>query len=143
MSLIQLIYMSTLRNNDESVLPAILESAVRYNTRDNITGMLLCADGCLMQVLEGEPASVWATFERIEADPRHHDLTLLTDESVSARSFEGWSMGLRQLTAADFNALPEHAHAFRCSPGELRHRVSPGAALEILKTFGGTSMGMS
>ena len=143
MNLIQLIYMSTLRNNDESVLPAILESAVRYNTRDNITGMLLCADGCLMQVLEGEPASVRATFERIEADPRHHDLTLLTDESVAARSFEGWRMGLRQLSSADLNAFPQYAYAFRCSPEELKRRVSPGTALEILKSFGSTSMGIS
>jgi hypothetical protein len=68
---------------------------------------------------------------------------LLIEEPIAARSFEAWSMGLRQLSAADLNAFPQYAYAFRCSPDQLKRRVGPGTALEILKSFSCTSMGMS
>ncbi|MCK6375779.1 MAG: BLUF domain-containing protein, partial [Zoogloea sp.] len=64
--LVQLIYVSSAaRLLDEQALRAILESSVRHNTPQAVTGMLLYANGAFMQVLEGDEAAVAETMSRI------------------------------------------------------------------------------
>ena len=53
MALTELIYVSNLVGESEHELGAILESSVRHNQLNGITGMLLYYRGGLMQVLEG------------------------------------------------------------------------------------------
>ena len=76
---IQLIYLSDLSPGQESALPAIVETSVRRNGEDGITGMLLYAGGNIMQVLEGDEAAVRRTYERIGRDPRHRNIMLLSE----------------------------------------------------------------
>lgn len=135
MSFSQLIYVSDLTTPDEGQLGPILESAVRHNREDGITGMLLYSGGNFLQVLEGEKAQVRATYERICADPRHRNITLLTEEDVAERQFANWSMGYRQLGAQDIAKFPKHAPYFQFGFNASVLQAKPGTALELLEMF--------
>ena len=135
MKLTQLIYVSDLVDADESALAAILESAVRHNLQNGITGMLLYAEGSLIQVLEGEEDAVQETYGRICQDPRHGHITCLQQEAVAERHFSQWSMGYRRLRAEDLERLPKLAPHFKFGPGAKSFDVSPGDALDMLLLF--------
>jgi hypothetical protein len=49
--------------------------------------------GCFAQVLEGPRLAVEHTFERIQQDSRHGDVSLLAFEPAPDRAFRRWSMG--------------------------------------------------
>lgn len=70
----------------------ILAVSRRNNTRDGVTGFLLI-DRCLFfQVLEGERACIMATYDRIQRDRRHSDVSLMSLRDIGARAFPDWSM---------------------------------------------------
>lgn len=71
----------------------ILEKSQENNTRDGITGALMFNRGVFGQVLEGSIDAVEETFERIQMDTRHWDVTVLAARPVMERSFGNWSMG--------------------------------------------------
>jgi hypothetical protein len=71
----------------------ILGTARRCNKANNITGALLYTASGFAQVLEGPRELVERTFERISADPRHADVTVLSFTPTERRSFPDWSMG--------------------------------------------------
>lgn len=59
MSMIQLIYVSTANHLlSELEIRQILDSSIRHNTPQEVTGLLLYSDGSFMQVLEGDEAAV-------------------------------------------------------------------------------------
>lgn len=135
MEYLQLIYVSDLVDKNEAELAPILESAVRHNRDDGITGMLLYSGGNLMQVLEGAPAQVRATYERISHDRRHRNLTVLTEEEVPERHFPTWSMGFRQLGADEIARFPQYAPYFKMGFQASAFNARPGSALELLELF--------
>ena len=135
MTILQLIYVSDMVGNDESQLGPILESAVRHNREDGITGMLLYAGGNFLQVLEGEPERVKATYERICRDPRHSNCLVLVDQEVPERHFGQWSMGCRHLKPEDAALFPAHAPYFKYGFRQPDLPVKPGEALDMLKLF--------
>jgi hypothetical protein len=138
----QIVYMSSLVADSPELLPAILEVAVRNNKRNSITGMMLYADGNVMQVLEGERDVVLKTFKAIESDPRHSGIFVLIEQDVAARQFASWSMGFKQLSEADLKSIPTAAHIFRARQEEISLRGRAGDALVILKSFAEGSMGI-
>jgi hypothetical protein len=77
----------------EQEIRAILGSARRCNKEDNVTGALLFTASGFAQVLEGPREVVERTFERISADPRHADVTVLCFTPTERRRFPDWSMG--------------------------------------------------
>lgn len=134
--LVQLIYVSNashLLSQDE--LLAILEASVRHNSRQNVTGMLLYANGSFMQVLEGDDAAVAETMSRIRADTRHHNIYELCASPVDSREFGTWSMGFRALTPADAATWPGYAPYFEHGFEAAHHRGETGVAVEMLKAF--------
>jgi hypothetical protein len=133
--LMHLIYLSELVDRKESVLADILESAVRHNQRNEVSGMLLYADGNFLQVIEGEPQAVQETFERIRKDPRHRNVTVLLEEPLSEQHFSQWSMGYKQLRAEDVLAFPHHAPFFKYGFNAKTFEPTPGDALELLMLF--------
>jgi hypothetical protein len=135
MQLTQLIYVSHLVDDNESTLAAILESAVRNNRQNGITGMLLYADGSLIQVLEGDESAVQTTYDRICQDRRHSQVTCLQVEPVAERHFAHWSMGYKRLRAEDLEKLPKLAPHFRFGTGAKAFNVRPGDALDMLLLF--------
>ncbi len=92
MPLLQLVYASHPFGFDSAILSAILLDARRCNSRDDITGMLICRADLYLQLLEGPAEAVDAAYRRIAADDRHLDLRLLSRQPVEARLFPLWSM---------------------------------------------------
>jgi blue light- and temperature-responsive anti-repressor len=70
----------------------ILDASQRNNARVGVTGALMFNAGAFAQVLEGPRKGVEATFERIQRDERHGDVTVLQCGPAEARGFETWSM---------------------------------------------------
>ncbi len=77
-----------------SVVADILYVSRRNNLADEVTGVLLYADGNVLQVLEGDAETVSRTFDRIQDDPRHRHIALFLDEAIDERMFAEWAMGL-------------------------------------------------
>lgn len=135
MSLVQLIYVSDLVGDNEGEIARILETSVRRNKDNDITGMLLYSRGNFLQVLEGEKEAVDATYQRIVQDPRHRNSILLTEEPVAERHFANWSMGYRQLKPEHAAQLPQYAPYFQFGFDTSAIRARPGVALEMLELF--------
>jgi hypothetical protein len=74
-------------------LRSVLAVSQRNNLRDGLTGFLIFDRVHFFQILEGEADRIMATFNRIQKDPRHSEVTLMARREVRARSFPQWSMG--------------------------------------------------
>ncbi|MCJ2088935.1 BLUF domain-containing protein [Methylobacterium sp. E-005] len=70
----------------------ILDASQRNNQAVGVTGALMFNAGAFAQVLEGPRAGVEATFERIQRDLRHSDVTVLQCGLAESRGFANWSM---------------------------------------------------
>ena len=70
----------------------ILDKSRQNNATVGVTGALIFSEGFFGQVLEGPQPAVEATFERIQNDVRHGDVSLLEFVAVEKRSFDSWSM---------------------------------------------------
>ena len=89
-----------------SDLVDLLERSRQRNTRDGISGLLLHRGGNFIQVLEGPPEIVDATYRRIAADARHGGLITLLRRTIPAREFGDWAMGFETMSADMGDALP-------------------------------------
>ena len=92
MGLVQLVYASQPFGYDDAMLRGILADARRCNTRDDITGALICRADLYLQLLEGPEAAVEAAYERITRDHRHLDVSRLLAGPTEQRMFPGWAM---------------------------------------------------
>ena len=97
--LIRLVYASrstfTRSANHQGLDPGvarILAKSRKNNSQRNIVGGLLFGDGCFLQCLEGEAQAVQTLYMKIAADPRHRDVTVLSQRPIVQRSFGAWSM---------------------------------------------------
>ncbi|WP_187432102.1 hypothetical protein ROLI_030810 [Roseobacter fucihabitans] len=89
---LQLIYASRPFGYDLNMLASILATSRQRNTRDDITGALICRSDVFLQLLEGPAVQVEATFQRICRDDRHLEITKLASGSVEDRLFPDWAM---------------------------------------------------
>ena len=92
MSLTQIIYSSKPFGFDASVLDDILTVSRARNSRDDITGTLICRADMYLQLIEGPDAAIQATYKRICGDDRHVEITLLVSRTVTDRMFPKWAM---------------------------------------------------
>lgn len=92
----QVLYISTASGAvGGSDADAILATSRRNNTGDAVTGLLYFDGKRFLQALEGEPAAVDRALSRIEKDPRHRAIVVLSDRTVETREFGEWSMAYR------------------------------------------------
>ncbi|MEI7611528.1 MAG: BLUF domain-containing protein [Betaproteobacteria bacterium] len=137
MTLIHLIYVSRASIEcDDAELDTMLESSVRHNATQHVTGMLLYSGGNFMQVLEGEDTAVDETYGRIAKDHRHKGLIVVVREPIKKRDFESWSMGFRRLNQTDAAAHPNLAAFFEYGFDAERMGDHPRVATELLMRFG-------
>lgn len=96
--MLSLIYVSSSVKilNDAELLDILKISRSNNETRE-VTGMLLYKGGNFMQVLEGPEESVNALMEKIKADPRHKDVSILSREPIQTRQFPSWEMAFQNL----------------------------------------------
>lgn len=90
--LYRVVYASQPFGFDEAMLNGILADARDWNTRDNITGALICRADLYLQWLEGPEPAVRKAFERIARDPRHLSVRCLLAGNVDERLFPTWAM---------------------------------------------------
>lgn len=92
--LYRLVYMSRNDITDEidTQIDDILETSRENNRLAEVTGALMFNTGCFAQVLEGPHNAIQATFERIQCDERHSDVTVLLFEPSETRVFSRWAM---------------------------------------------------
>jgi hypothetical protein len=79
-------------------LEQIMTSATRNNERAGITGLLLFNGRNFLQLLEGERDAIEGLLDRVEGDPRHSGVVVMTDIEIPSRRFPGWSMRLLRLS---------------------------------------------
>ena len=136
MALIHLIYVSTASKEIvDADLDSILESSVRHNTKNDVTGLLLFVENRFIQVLEGQEVAVNETLGRIAEDPRHYDLIVLERTAIPGRSFDRWSMGFHRLTSAEVNSKPGFAAFLEPDFDASSIGAKPGTALRMLREF--------
>ncbi|RYF05102.1 MAG: BLUF domain-containing protein [Oxalobacteraceae bacterium] len=104
------------------------------NLRDGITGALMFNGGRFAQVLEGPLETVEAAFERIQQDERHGEVSLLTLEPVTTRSFPNWAMGFVGASGADSAIFARVGEASGFDParfnGDQLHTLLRDLAIE-------------
>ena len=76
----------------EPSVARILMQSRRNNAHANIGGVLYFGDGHFFQALEGDRNTVNQTYQRITADSRHSDVTILSLKTIPERLFADWSM---------------------------------------------------
>lgn len=88
----QLIYSSLPFGYDQATLNGILLDARRCNSRDDVTGALVCRQDVFVQLLEGPRDKVQGAFERIRRDDRHIEVKLRYFGEAPERLFADWAM---------------------------------------------------
>jgi hypothetical protein len=76
----------------DAEITQILQTSRRKNKVQNVTGALLFDSGYFAQALEGPRLAIEQIFERIQRDPRHGDVTVLSSQTDGRRDFPEWSM---------------------------------------------------
>ena len=76
----------------DAEITQILQTSRRKNKAQNVTGALLFDSGYFAQALEGPRLAIEQIFERIQRDPRHGDVTVLSSQTDGRRDFPEWSM---------------------------------------------------
>lgn len=83
----------------------LLRVARACNEIRGVTGLLLLRGDSFFQVLEGFKDDVYAIFERVVADSRHHRIEVLFEEPLAEREFGDWQMGFVELDGVDVSEL--------------------------------------
>ena len=117
MNIYRLVYKSKPFGYDQAILNGILSDAINYNSKNNITGALICRDDIYLQLLEGPEYEVNLTFEKISTDDRHLEIELLLKEYCNKRIFPKWNMkddpartwfwSKEEINSGIFNKLPK------------------------------------
>lgn len=89
---------------EEAELQDILQKARNHNSRVDISGLLLYAEGNFLQILEGDEDQVNALYDKIEKDRRHTGMIRLMTLRSDERNFPDWSMGYKRISSQDLEA---------------------------------------
>jgi hypothetical protein len=135
-ALSRLIYVSSSGHPmDDEALLELLETSRESNRKRDITGLLLYKDGNWLQVLEGPAEQVHDVFSRIRRDPRHHDVTVVSEDRIDARLFSDWAMGFRKLSDPDLLRHEGYSAFMNRAYDGQRFRRDPTGCLDILRYF--------
>ncbi len=81
----------------EALVREIRIKSLHNNAARRLTGVLAYSERLFAQALEGDEADVNATFARICADGRHHDVHVVHAGRVLGRAFGDWSMAFARV----------------------------------------------
>jgi hypothetical protein len=91
------------------------------NKRREISGVMLYSNGVIVQVLQGDEATVRTCFARIETDNRHRDVQVLRAAAIAHRTFADWSMALVDIDSS----AQESESKMRAALVEARQKDHP------------------
>jgi hypothetical protein len=104
--LVALLYVSqAARAVTTSDLVDLLVHARRRNLQEDLTGVLLYADGSFMQYLEGPAQGMQRVYRIIKAHPLHFGVVDLLRQPIAQRQFAEWSMACHVVGADGDTAL--------------------------------------
>lgn len=133
--LVRLMYASrAVPSVDQDTLLAILKKSKANNVPAGITGVLCFSGGIFLQVLEGGRLPVSALYNRIAADPRHHDVMLLAYDEIGERRFAGWSMGQVNVSRLNPGLLLKYSERAVLDPYAVSGAVSMALFDELVAT---------
>ncbi len=136
MFLVRLLYASKASADfNFSQIDSILESAVKNNIKNEITGMLSINHKFFLQCLEGERSKVNQTFQKIAVDSRHTDVTILHYDSIDTREFSDWSMGFSSQKGAHQGINLKHSVSSIFNPFEMSGASCYALLLELSKAI--------
>ncbi|MBT3661224.1 MAG: BLUF domain-containing protein [Rhodospirillaceae bacterium] len=125
----RILYVSTMSSPmGDAELEAILEVARAHNDAQAITGLLLVIDDVFIQVLEGAGDTLNQLVAKIGDDPRHRDMTIVSDIVIETRDFSGWSMGFERMS---LSRLIRANRASRISQEWRMFLRSPASAISL------------
>lgn len=112
------VYISEATKPDTALLllADILATSDRNNRRDNLTGALLVSDAQFLQVLEGARQDLDRVLVRLEGDPRHRKMTILSRTAAERRIFGQWTMVAARITPAQQPEMTEVIHLSSSAP---------------------------
>jgi len=133
--LVRLLYASRAASTvDADALTGIFKQSKANNPKLGVTGVLCCAGGVFMQVLEGGRGAVNQLYHRIAQDPRHSDVVLLSYEEIGERSFACWSMGQVSLSRLNPALLMKYSETAALDPYSVSGAVSMALFKELAAT---------
>ncbi|MEB3767636.1 BLUF domain-containing protein [Acinetobacter sp. MD2] len=116
---IRLLYASKKTNQDIDVkadLMQILNTAVDFNYRNQITGVLYYGYGYFAQWIEGSKEIIdYLFYQKIILDSRHQDCEILLYQECEERFFKDWSMKFAPINQNLKQFFADH-HASQFNP---------------------------
>ena len=117
-NLIQIIYISrsTFVPSESSAgiepnVARILHKSRSNNAKNGLVGVLYFGNGCFFQCLEGDETAVNTLYQKLEADPRHQDIRLLSRKRITSQSFGNWAMKYVPIDQAMQKLLSDNGYA--------------------------------
>jgi hypothetical protein len=77
---------------DKTELYELTQVSGSNNKKAEVTGALVFCNGYFLQVLEGASAMLDTLLTKIERDPRHCDVQIISKQSRPRRLFQDWTM---------------------------------------------------
>lgn len=102
---------------------AILDEAVDFNARNDITGFLVRTQTQFFQVLEGRASTVQNLLRRIAVDERNFQLRVIDSFEIEDRLFGGWAMGLKILTPSAAELFAPRGTLSSANSGAIIHAM--------------------
>jgi hypothetical protein len=108
-NLFRLVYTSRASEQcNPAALADLLNTARTRNPAAQISGQLLLEAGVFAQWLEGPRDAVESLWAKLQRDPRHHHIQLVSASRIERRAFPQWSMAI---TSGD-RATVSHVQGF-------------------------------
>jgi hypothetical protein len=120
--------------NAEELLD-ILKVSRENNVASDVTGLLLYKGGNFMQALEGPDDVVMALYETIKKDPRHKDVSIISQEQIQKRQFPAWEMAFTNLDNPEVKNEPGYSQFLHDEFTAEVYRKNPLRAYIMLLTF--------
>jgi hypothetical protein len=119
---------AVLRPTDAEIQELLRASQARNNA-EGLTGVLIYDDGAFFQWLEGPTEGLARVWDSILHDVRHHRITVLRDEPIDGRVFEGWDL---RLAHGSPSSVETAVAALQSSNHRLRDSLArPQSVLEL------------
>jgi hypothetical protein len=133
--LVRLMYASrAAKPLDPEELTHILRYSRGANPKVGVTGVLCSTGDLFIQVLEGGRAAVNRLYNRIAADSRHTEVTLLAYEEIPERRFAGWAMGQVNLARLNPALLLKYSETATLDPYAISGKAAMALFDELVAT---------
>jgi len=92
----QLIFTCALaKTTSEDMVASFARQTVDHSLKNDVTGIAVCMDGCVLQVLEGNQEQVTELYTSVAQNPHTTNTLILLKRELSKREFQNWSMGCK------------------------------------------------